>query len=241
MLPESLFAFRLESLFVSTGIHKQGKIQITNDTDSKLLVSCGAVKAPVLIVQNDNETLTKCADGIVGEILVGGESVSNGYWNNISETEKLFGITFPNDNTQYVRTGDLGFIWNGQLYVCGRIKDLIIINGKNYYPQDIEYIIQETINEVRKGSIVATSMNRNGKEQLAIVCETHLDANSPQLHSLAKQISDEITSSTGLIAQQISLTPPKSVPRTTSGKIMRNKTKIMLGNGELKPIYVLEN
>ncbi|MEG5061534.1 AMP-binding protein [Microcoleus sp. A2-D2] len=118
------------------------------------------------------ESLTQCQPHEVGEIWVAGETVARGYWNRPEETEKTF-QAYLSDTSEgpFLRTGDLGFLRDGELFVTGRLKDLIIIRGRNFYPQDIERTADRSHPSLRQGAIAAFSVEADGEEQLIIVQE----------------------------------------------------------------------
>ncbi|SCM81452.1 AMP-dependent synthetase and ligase [uncultured Sporomusa sp.] len=182
---------------------------------------------------------------VIGEICFAGESVTRGYWNRAEETN----ATFPVDEKTgwvFLRTGDLGFLdTNGELYITGRIKDLIIIRGMNYYPQDIERTAFTAHPDLRPDGTAAFSVVQAGEEQLILIQEVNRPAvRKPQCDQWAKQIRADILKVHGILAESIIFLPPMHVPRTTSGKIQRNKAKAMYLNREwdkIVGIFSLEN
>lgn len=187
----------------------------------------------------DPETLAKLSEDTIGEVWVRGECVSEGYWNNPEETEKVFHAKIRQDPSQeeYLRTGDLGFMHNNQLYIVGRIKDVIIIRGKNYYPQDLEYIIEQTDKKIRKNSLVAFSIEEETQENLIIVCETE-KSKLINFEDLAKKIVNAIANEFHLSVEQIVFMPPKSLSKTTSGKVQRQFTKELFLKNKLQATYI---
>src|SRR5262249_33951336 len=121
----------------------------------------------------DHQTGFQCPSQVVGEIWVSGESVANGYWGKADKDKNVFGAYLGgSDDGPYLRTGDLGFIKEGELYVTGRLKDLIIIRGVNHYPQDIERTVEKCHPALRPGCGASFSYEIEGEEHLVIVQET---------------------------------------------------------------------
>jgi fatty-acyl-CoA synthase len=158
----------------------------------------------------------------VGEIEVRGPSVTQGYYHNPAATEEVL-------VDQRLRTGDLGYLAEGELYVTGRKKDLIIINGHNYYPQTLEWLVEE-LPGVRKGNVVAFSRpGAKGTEELVIVCEVHTDEPEQLRDSITRRISEEV----GLTVGDIVFLERGVLPKTTSGKLQRRKTLDIYAQGTL--------
>ncbi len=114
-----------------------------------------------------------CAAGEVGEIWVHGASVAQGYWRQPEESERVFNASLPDGRGPFLRTGDLGFVADGELFVTGRLKDLIILRGRNHYPQDVEITVERSHAALRPGCSAAFAFERDGEERLAVVAEVH--------------------------------------------------------------------
>src|SRR6185369_1880684 len=138
----------------------------------RLIVGCGRWldEQDVRIV--DPETRAPCEDGVVGEIWLSGPSVTEGYWGRAEESAAIFGARLANGTEgKYFRTGDLAFVLDGELHIAGRVKDLIIVRGRNHHPQDIERTVQAVHPALRPGCGVAFSIDETGEERLVIVQE----------------------------------------------------------------------
>ena len=157
----------------------------------------------------------------MGEIVFKGPSVTPGYFQNPEASRQLL-------QGGWLHTGDLGFILNGDLYVSGRQKDLVIINGRNYPPQAIEWIVEE-IAGIRKGSVVAFSVNGDSTEKLVIIAETTMT----DTEELALAISEQVRSALGLAVHKVVLVGRGSIPKTSSGKLQRRQTKALFEGGQL--------
>lgn len=183
------------------------------------IVSCGKPFPghELAIVNEHREPLD---DRKVGEIAVSGPSVTKGYYNSETTAESW--------KDGWLYTGDLGYTVNGNLYVCGRIKDLIIINGANHYPQDIEWAVAD-MDKVRRGNVVAFGLAGDRTEELIVVAEGHSADASGLRTAITRRISEEY----GLQPRHVSIVPVGTLPRTSSGKVQRRKTKQMFESGEL--------
>src|SRR5579885_809138 len=209
------------------------------DEKSSTLVGCGWVGSGLSVVIAHPEHMTRCQEDEVGEIWVAGDSVSRGYWNNLAETKRAF-QAYLHDTGEgpFLRTGDLGFFYQGELFVTGRLKDVIILHGYNYYPQDIEYTVEESHPAIRTGCCAAFTVDVDNEERLVIVAEidpryeperNNAD-NSTRESSARKLVAPQEVKSAirqaispfhDLPVYQVVLVNPGIVPKTSSGKIQR--------------------
>ena len=166
--------------------------------------------------------------GKVGEIWLHGDNVASGYWRKPQLSQRTFGgqVVDPSPGTPlepWLRTGDLGVIFDGELFVVGRIKDLLIVDGRNHYPDDIE----ATTQEITGGRVAAISVPHDGTERLVVIVEMKNRGNSDEevlqrLRAVKHKVTAEISKSHGLRVADLVLVPPGSIPITTSGKIRRS-------------------
>lgn len=210
--------------------------------ETATLVSCGRPWNGSSIEIVDPQTLKRLPDGRVGEIWVAGRSIAKGYWNLPRDTQETFGARLADgDDRAFLRTGDLGFRFNGSLYVTGRIKDLIIIDGRNHYPQDIERTVEQAHPAVCLAGVAAFAVDDGHSEWLAIVVEADLRAALRGRLSSQEEIADEIIDAIRYEvaeAHQISpaaiaLTARSKLLRTTSGKIRRQSCRTAFLDGQL--------
>ena len=187
---------------------------------SRVLVGCGGIAPDLKVAIVDPETLAPCARDRVGEIWVSGPSVARGYWRKPAETEQAFGAHLATGEGPFLRTGDLGFLDRGQLFVTGRLKDLIIIRGSNHYPQDLEHTVERSHRALRPACGAAFSIDVDGAEQLVIVQEVNDRASVPN-EDVVAAIRRALTESHEVHPDAIVLIEPRSIPRTSSGKIQR--------------------
>ena len=202
-----------------------------HDADIRPLVSCGTSWAKQNLKIVDPDTLMPCQDNQVGEIWLHGESVAKGYWRKEEETNYTFHATLAGNNSNgtgnYLRTGDLGFINAGHLYVTGRLKDLIIIRGRNHYPQDIEVTVEESHPSLEKGACAAFSMTVDGAEKLAVAIEVkRVNLRTINAKEVIQAIRKAVSEIHELQVHTVLLLKPRSIPKTSSGKIQRHACKI---------------
>lgn len=207
-----------------------------NDESVRVLVGCGRESSDQEVRIVNPETMKACSDEMVGEIWVKGPSVAQGYWNRHEETVGTFRAHLaPNGEGPYLRTGDLGFLSNGHLFITGRLKDLIIIRGRNLYPQDIELTIQNCDPALQSNSGAAFSIEVEGKDVLIVVNEV-----AQQLGISAEKILPAIREAIllehAIQVYAIVLVRSGTIPRTTSGKIKRGLCRQLYLAGELKVV-----
>lgn len=190
------------------------------------LVKYKVPQSPLLRIV-DSETRRECPPDAVGEIWLRGENVADGYWRKPPEEQSCFGATLvdPAPGTPdgpWLRTGDLGFINEGELFIVGRIKDLLIIRGRNHYPEDIE----ATVHEITGGRVAAIAVSVDSTERLVTVVElkTPTGPDNEAVHRLSAVKSDvtaAVSNAHGLSVEDLVLVPAGSIPTTTSGKVRR--------------------
>jgi acyl-CoA synthetase (AMP-forming)/AMP-acid ligase II len=205
--------------------------------DAQILVGCGRQLVGERLAVVDPETRMPLGPGLVGEVWVAGPHVAQGYWHNLEATALAFGAQMALEGTQcWLRTGDLGFLdEDRELYITGRIKDLIIIRGINHYPQDIEETVQDCHAALRRHCGAAFSVpDQEGQEQLIVVQEVERTSRRQiAIEEIVASIREAITREHEVAAREIVLIRTGSLPKTTSGKIQRNLTRQMFLTGAL--------
>ena len=190
---------------------------------ARRVVGCGSPLQPVVVV--DPATRRRCASDQIGEVWVSGSSVADGYWNRPEETAETFDARLEDTGEgPFLRTGDLGFVRDGQLFITGRLKDLIILHGANHYPQDIELTAEQSHPALRRGCGAAFSVDVAGEERLVLVYEvdTRREHDWEDVGAAVRQaVLDEHL----LAVHAVSLVAPGTVPKTSSGKIQRHACK----------------
>ncbi len=184
------------------------------------LVSSGRINDDHQTIIVNTTELMPCEQDEIGEIWIAGPSVSAGYWNNSDLTRETFQAYLANGEGPFLRTGDLGFLRDGELFVTARLKDLIIIRGQNYYPQDIEKTAEESHHTLRRGGSVAFSIEFEEEERLVVIQEINFKQ-FPDTTEVINLIRKEIGMKHGLFLFAILLVRPGSLPKTSSGKIQR--------------------
>ena len=200
---------------------------------SRVLVGCGRILGDLEAVIADPETREVRPDGLVGEIWVKGGSIANGYWNRPDVTEETFHAYTTDGQGPFLRTGDLGFLWGGELYITGRQKDLVIIRGTNHYPQDLELSAERAHRALRPGSGAAFSVDVDGEERLVIVQEVQREARTADVDEIAAAVRKALADDHEVQLHALALIKPGSVPKTTSGKIQRRQSKADFLEGRL--------
>jgi len=195
------------------------------------IVSCGTPLPGLTVKIVDPEKHLALEPGRIGEIWIAGGSKCPGFWNNPELTLKLFHARLVDDSPYddgYLRTGDMGFLHDGELFVCGRIKDMIILRGQNYYPQDIEAVVEKASGLVRANCVAAFQINEDSEPALAIVAEVK----NPKALPDALKVAAAVRNYLNVEVAMISFIAPRAIPRTSSGKIMRHKAKHMWLQGQ---------
>lgn len=204
------------------------------DKNAKLLVGCGQVCEGQDVRIVNPETLKPLDDSTIGEILINSPSSGMGYWNRADESKATFNARISPDNGKsYVRSGDLGFMHDGELFVTGRLKDMIIVRGVNRYPQDIEMTVEQCHPWTRSGGAAAFAVNRWDREHLVVVCEVERGRKSRDFDDVIAKIRTAISREHDLPPDAIVLVRAHSVPKTSSGKVQRHACKNSFNNNEL--------
>ena len=190
------------------------------------IVGCGRAFGRHGIRVVDTETREVLPDRRVGEIEVSGPSVMQGYFEMPEKTRETV------SEEGWLKTGDLGYLVGGEVFICGRAKDVIIVNGKNYYPQDLEWAGSE-VEGVRPGNVIAFPSHKEGlgREAVVVVAETKL---SDGKEKLAADIKTRIAQATGLTVDEVVVVDAGTVPKTSSGKLQRARARTLYEQGELK-------
>jgi len=222
------------TVFVASGSYGRAPAIVEFDADQ--LTQGTAVRTPggapllryglpaVPLVQIvDADTCRPCPDGSVGEIWTHGENVAGGYWRKPEQTGSAFGATLLDPPagapaTNWLRTGDRGFVSEGELFIVGRIKDMLIVRGRNHYSEDIE----ATVQKITRGRVAAIAVSDDQTEQLVTIVELKNGGTTDGLTSVKNDVIAAISRAHGLQIADIVLVEPGSIPTTTSGKIRRS-------------------
>ena len=209
-------------------------LEDNNDNDKIDFVGNGFVDTEHHLKIVDSGTMKAKPEGEIGEVWFSGPSVSPGYWLLDDVSKETFGHSLSDDGRNYLKTGDLGFIVDKQLYITGRSKDMMILRGKNYYPQDIEATVKYCHDDIHAGYSAAFQVDG----RLIVVSEIKKSAlKSLDSGVVAQQIARSIYREHDISVDDIVLLSPYRIPMTSSGKIRRRKTKSLYQTGQLSSLY----
>lgn len=210
---------------IEAGAQEKNRIvEVSQDYDGvvRTIAGCGRLVCDTSVAVVHPENLTRVAADEIGEIWVSDPSVAGGYWNRPEETERTF-QAYVKDTGEgpFLRTGDLGFMKDGELFITGRIKDLIIIRGTNHYPQDIEWTVQQTHPALRPDYGAAFSIIVDGEERLVVVQEVERQNQNLESDEVIASIRQAIAEQHELQVFAVVLVKPGNILKTSSGKIQR--------------------
>ncbi|MFC0600368.1 fatty acyl-AMP ligase [Streptomyces palmae] len=226
----------VRTLAVDPAALEQGRAVPSASEGATEVVSCGPAAPGMELLVVDPESLAPVEDGTIGEICVSGPSISGGYWQRPEETAESFGFRPGGGDRGFLRTGDLGFLDQGELFVTGRIKDLIIVRGRNIFPTDLETTVAGHLSE--RGDAVAAAFEWEGGDGASggdvVLAVEHTKAFDPEtVDSARRAVADRFS----LDSLVVVLVRRGTIPRTTSGKVQRRLTRKKLTEGELKAMY----
>ncbi len=204
-------------------------------SNGTMLISCGYSLEGHGVRIVDPSTKHVLDDGHLGEIWASGPSVAKGYWAKPEISEEIFKAYTADGQGPFLRTGDMGFIFENELYIFGRIKDIIIVRGKKYAPQDIEISVQNSHEGIRKGNIAAFGITVDNEERLVVVAEKS-DSEEFDNQEIYNKIIQHVSGEIGISTYEIVLIKPRTIQKTTSGKIQRLATKESYLNSSLQSV-----
>ena len=219
---------------------------LTVDGRALALTSCGRPLPGIELQLVDPATRQAVAPGQVGEVWVRGPGVAPGYWGDPDRSAEIFGVSMagaPAAGAQpgYLRTGDLGMLVDGELYLAGRLKEMLIVRGQNYYPQDIERTVHEAHAALAGREVIAFAHAGEDGERLVLICEVdRQSARSQNLEELLEVLRMAVAKSLGLPLIAIWLVRRGELPRTTSGKLQRTLCRELWFTGQMKPLAAWE-
>lgn len=202
---------------------------------SRTVASNGSPILDTRVVIVDPDTMVDVGNDRVGEMWVSGTTVAQGYWNDPQATEATFRARTAAGEGPFLRTGDLAFIHDGEVYLTGRLKDVIIIRGQNHHPQDLEWTLSTSHPAIRPNCAAAFAIAEDGVDRLVVVTEVdpeRLGAPDDALARVRQAISEEH----GLVPSTIAFIAPRALPKTSSGKIQRTATRDLFRQGALQPL-----
>lgn len=218
----------VQSLSLDKASFELGRVEVK--PDGAKVVCCGAINKDFTVRVVNPETFEICRSNETGEVWIAGDSVAVGYLNQTAKTASNFHAKLSNgDATPYLRTGDMGFILDGQLYITGRIKELLIVRGRNLYPYDIERTCRSYRYAAKGNGAAVFTFNRDSKTKLAAVVEVNRQALSDKpLRQLMDDLKALVTEEHEIALDRILVVPPGTIPKTTSGKVKRTACSALL-------------
>jgi len=225
------------------------------------IISSGTIADEMQVVVVDPKNCSPCLPGKVGEIWLSSASVAHGYWDRPEETRESFRARLADTGAgPYLRTGDMGFVKDGELFITGRLKDLVIIHGRNLYPQDIEEVVQRVVSFVKANTVAAVSMEAESGEQLALVIEADRslvqmanaanergaasadkangnNGTAAELDALIGKIQEAVSAEFEVALHAVAFVRPGRFPRTSSGKVQRQACLLGLLKGSLDFVH----
>jgi acyl-CoA synthetase (AMP-forming)/AMP-acid ligase II len=226
------------TLFITGGT--VGKLASIKDRHGSEIVGCGAPRKDMRVYIVDPTTRERMIDGEVGEVWVRGGSVAQGYFKQADLTEQYFHAVMANaaPTEHYLRTGDLGFLEDGELYITGRLKDLIILYGKKYSAEDIEEASTHAHEAVRPGCSAAISVDQHGNERLVLVVELSREwfGRRAEWEAIGDLLRSHISNALQIALAETVFLRPGALPRTSSGKIQRGQCRSQYSEGAFAPI-----
>jgi acyl-CoA synthetase (AMP-forming)/AMP-acid ligase II/acyl carrier protein len=234
---------RIDKSGLESGIARQTRTtlhEIQETSDQKTIVSCGTSLVDQETIIVDNERMMELDEGLIGEIWIKGDSVAGGYWGKKELSKAVFDNFLKNESYgPFLKTGDLGYLNKGELYITGRIKDLIIIRGRNIYPQDVEETVLNLVRPAKHEACAVFSTDANQSEGFVVVIEISKKTATANLEELAKSVRDDVTNTYGVTPDEIAFVLRGQISRTTSGKIQRQETRNKYFNNNIKVKYRL--
>jgi acyl-CoA synthetase (AMP-forming)/AMP-acid ligase II len=225
-------------LVESTALEQNQVVAGRGEDTDRAIVGCGRSVAHHQVAIVDPNTLTSCSEHQIGEIWVSGASVAQGYWGKPEQTQQTFQAYLADTGEgPFLRTGDLGFLQNGELFITGRLKDIIIIRGQNHYPQDIEFTVENSHPALRPGCGAAFSVEIKGSERLVVVQEVERShIRKLDVREVVGNIRQAIAARHDLQVYAALLVKTGSIPKTSSGKVRRHACKAAFLTGSLNVV-----
>lgn len=216
---------------------EQGQVRLAapGDPNGRPIVSCGPLAPGVTVAAIDPDSGARVAPDRVGEIWIAGAAVSRGYHGRPQESALVFGADLAGGAAPFLRSGDLGFLHEGELFITGRRKDVIIVHGRNLYAQDVEELVERAAGTLAPNSCAAFAIDGAEGERLAVVVEaSRAMARSGEVDEPGRRIRSAVAAGIGVPLHTLLFAAPGAFPRTTSGKVQRARCKALLAAGALQ-------
>jgi acyl-CoA synthetase (AMP-forming)/AMP-acid ligase II len=228
------------SLNVSQKGLDEGRLQSAQPEDRVVtsLVSCGQPRGDTVIRIVNPDHAQRLNEWEIGEIWLAGNGVARGYVNNPTATDAVFNGRIDQETAYFLKTGDLGALVDGELYVTGRLKDLIVLNGQNIYPQDLEAVVA-TVHPALNGVAVACSINTDEQETTLMLLEIRQrQVNEEEAQEIVDAVRLALLHQRQFRPQQMVLLPPRTIPHTRSGKCQRSQARALFESGDMPSLYI---
>jgi acyl-CoA synthetase (AMP-forming)/AMP-acid ligase II/acyl carrier protein len=226
---------------VDRSLLEAGRIQAAGPESraTRTLVGCGRSPEDQRLLIVDPQTFRPCPPERVGEIWLAGPSVARGYWNKPDLSREVFQARPAGGGSEtFLRTGDLGFLQAGELYITGRLRDLIILRGRNFFPEDLELTAEASHAAIQSNASAAFTIEADDKERLVIALELQRAQRHADVEEVAAAVRGAIAETYGLETHTIAVLRPGGLPRTTSGKIQRTACREKFLSQALEPIGI---
>lgn len=218
---------------------EQGEARATAPAGrARRLVGCGRAPRGQRLVIADPRTLAPCAPGRAGEIWVQGPSVARGYWGRPEDSARTFGAHLAGGEGPFLRTGDLGFVHAGELFVTGRLKDLIVVRGRNVHPQDVERSVERAHTALRPGCGAAFAVDEQGQERLVVAHEIERPQRGFDAAVVIAAVRQAVAEEHDAPLHALALLAPGTLPKTSSGKVQRQACRRLFLEGTLQPLVL---
>ncbi len=225
----------VSTLAVDTEALEQGRYAPAAEGHAVQLTSCGVPRPGAQVAIVDPETRERLPEGTIGEIWISGPSVGLGYWAREAETTSVFGARLADgDEGPFLRSGDLGFLSHGELYIAGRITEVLVIDGRALYPTDVEEVAEESSAALRHNCAAAFLIEAGGRQRPALVAEVREDERD--LASVYAAIRNGVSERLAIDLAAICLIEPRTIPRTSSGKTRRAECRELYLRGRLASV-----
>ncbi|HEV8241012.1 MAG TPA: amino acid adenylation domain-containing protein [Thermoanaerobaculia bacterium] len=226
-----------EERFAAAALERDAAIAMPAEEPAvRRLVGSGAPADGLQVVIADPQTAEPRGDDAVGEIWVAGPSVAHGYWGRPDESEATFAARLAGGDGPFLRTGDLGFLHGGELFVTGRRKDLIIVRGRNLYPQDVERTVEACHPALRSAAGAAFAVEVAGEERLVVVHELARSQRRAPAEEVVAAVRAAVGAEHDVAVHAVALLKPGTLPKTSSGKVRRRATRDLFLAGELETL-----
>jgi acyl-CoA synthetase (AMP-forming)/AMP-acid ligase II len=210
--------------FDAEALQRGAALQAEDGRAARTLVGCGRPFRNDRLVVVDPDTFTRCEPGRVGEIWFSGACVARGYWGDGERNHQSFGCRVAGEEGLFFRTGDLGFVDQGELFIVGRLKDMIIVRGRNHHPHDIELAAERSHPDLRPGCGAAFGIDVDGEEQVVVVYESR-KSSVESAAAVVEAMKEAVLLDLDVSIRDVVLVAPGELPKTSSGKIQRSEAR----------------